>query len=110
MATAERFCASFHGRRRRPFVVRATSLSFVARWRSADELVAGAVHGEDVLRFVGRGLDLLPQLRDEVVDRPRRRRLLVAPDLVQDLLTGDDLTRVRDEIPEQIELACRELD
>ena len=63
-----------------------------------------------MLGLVGRGLDLLPQLGDEVVDRARRRRLLVAPDLVQNLLARDDLARVRHQIAEEIELARREVD
>src|SRR5258708_5520969 len=53
---------------------------------SADELVARSVHGQDVLRLVGRRLDLLPELRDEVVDGPGGRRFLVTPDLIEDLL------------------------
>src|SRR3954469_1542694 len=77
---------------------------------SADEFVAGAVDGEDVLGFVGRTLDLLPELRHEVVDGARGRRLLVAPDLIQDLLAGDDLAGVRDEIPQQVEFPGREVD
>src|SRR6185369_14610759 len=77
---------------------------------SADELVPGAVDGEDVLGFLGRSLDLLPQLRHEVVDRARRRRLLIAPDLVEDLLARDDLAGVRDQVAEQIELARGEVD
>jgi len=68
------------------------------------------VDGEDVFRLVRRLLDLLPQLGDEVVDRPRRRRLLVSPHLIQDLLARDDLAGVRDEIAEQIEFAGGEVD
>src|SRR2546426_8100876 len=75
-----------------------------------DELVAGAVDGQDVLRLVGCALELLAQLRHEVVDRARGRRLLVAPDLIEDLFSGDDLAGVADQIPEQIELARREVD
>src|SRR5205814_9595138 len=63
--------------------------------------VSGAVDGEDVLGLVRRLLDFLAQFRDEVVDRARRRRLFVAPDLVEDLLAGDDLAGMRDQISEQ---------
>src|SRR5262245_7364289 len=77
---------------------------------STHELVARAVHGEDVLRLVRRRLDLLPQLRDEVVDGPRGRGFLVAPDLIEDLLAGHDLAGVRDEIPQEVEFARREVD
>ena len=63
-----------------------------------------------MLRLVRGALDLLPQLRDEVVDRARGRRFLVAPDLVEDLLARHDLSGVRDEVAEQIEFARRELD
>src|SRR5882757_5549848 len=77
---------------------------------SADELVPGAVDGEDVLGFVGRSLDLLPQLRHEVVDGPRGRRFFVAPDLVENLLAGHDLAGVRDEVAQEIELARGEVD
>ena len=55
---------------------------------------------EDVLGFVRCGLDLLTQLRHEIVDRPRRRRLFVAPHLIENLLPRHDLTGVRDEIAE----------
>src|SRR4051812_31285075 len=77
---------------------------------SPDELIASSMHGQDVLRFMGRSLDLLPQLRHEVIDRPCRRRLLVAPDLIEDLLSGHHLTGMRDEIPEQIEFSRGEVD
>src|SRR3954467_12604068 len=77
---------------------------------SADELVAGAVDGEDVLGFVRRSLDLLPGLRHEVVDGARGRRLFVTPALVEDLLAGDDLSGVGDEVAEQVELARGEVD
>src|SRR5216684_2877220 len=75
-----------------------------------DELIAGAVDGEDVLGLVRGTLDLLPQLRDEVVDRPRGRRFLISPDLIEDLLARDHLAGVRHEIPEEVELARREID
>src|SRR3954466_7846422 len=74
------------------------------------KLVTGAMDGGDMFRFVRRALDLLPELRHEVVDRPRGRRFLVAPDLIEDLLASDDLAGVGDKIPEEVELARREVD
>ena len=52
----------------------------------AGELVAQAVHGEDVLRHAGIGFELLPQPRDVHVDGAGRRRGVVAPHLVQQLV------------------------
>src|SRR5438093_9188975 len=57
-----------------------------------------------------RRFDLLPELRDEIVDRARRRRLFVAPHLIEDLLARDDLAGVRDKVTEEIELAGGEID
>src|SRR5688572_21556201 len=51
----------------------------------AGELVAEAVDGEDVLGDPRVGLEFLPQPRHVHVDRPGRRRRVVAPDLVQQL-------------------------
>src|SRR5262249_57639521 len=82
----------------------------VKRGQLSDELVSRAVDGEDVLWLVRRFLDLLPQLRHEVVDRSRRRRLFVAPHLIENLLARDDLTGVREQIAQQIELAGGEID
>src|SRR3954466_6154914 len=78
--------------------------------RSPDELVARPVHGKNVLGFVRRPRDLLPELGHEIVDRARGRRSVVTPDLVEDLLTRDHLTGVRHQVPEQVELARGEVD
>src|SRR6266550_6331380 len=85
-------------------------MSWRRRARLPDELISGTVHGEDVLGFVRRWFDFLPELGDEIVDGPRRGRLLVSPDLVQDLLARDDLAGVNDQIPQQIEFASGEVD
>src|SRR5437660_10517997 len=57
-----------------------------------------------------RGLDLLPELRHEIVDRARRRRLFVAPHLIEDLLARDYLAGVRDKVAQEIEFAGSEID
>jgi hypothetical protein len=72
--------------------------------------MAGSVDGQNVLGRVRGAFDLLPEFRDEVVDRARGRELLVTPDLVQDLLARDDLSRVLPEVAQQVELARGELD
>src|SRR5262245_14509664 len=74
------------------------------------ELISGAVDGENVFGSVGQRLNLLAQLRDEVVDGPCGRKFLVAPDLVQNLLARDHLAGVLDEIAQQIEFASCEFD
>ena len=65
---------------------------------------------QDVLRRVRRAFDLLPQLGHEVVDGARGGELLVAPHFVEDLLARHHLPGVLHEIPQQVELACGELD
>src|SRR4051795_1391150 len=56
------------------------------------------------------GLELAPQVRDEDLDRVRRRERVVAPDLLQEALAGDDDALVAHEVLEELELALGELD
>ena len=80
---------------------------FAAEGRAplADELVAHAVHREDVLRVAGVGLDFLPQPGDVYVDRARRRHRVVAPDFVEQFVAGQRRLAMLDEVLEQQELA-----
>src|SRR4051794_2876664 len=56
------------------------------------------------------GLELAPQVRDEDLDRVRRRERVVAPDLLEEALAGDDDALVAHEVLEQLELALGQLD
>ena len=59
--------------------------------------------------FVDVVLELRAQLVDEVVDRARRAVVVEAPDLVEDLVAGEDAPAVLDQVLEQVELAARAL-
>lgn len=74
------------------------------------ELVPEAVDREDVLRRFRIAFDLLPQARDVHVDGPRQRHLVVAPDVRQQRVARQGRAPVLDEIAQQLELACREID
>src|SRR5262249_53683681 len=75
-----------------------------------DELVPGAVDGQDVARLAAAVADLGPQLRDVRVDRARGRVALVAPDVLEQLLARDGVTLALDEVAQQLELARREVE
>src|SRR5688500_9945351 len=77
--------------------------------RLAYELVAEAVHGENVLRMARVGLDLLAQPGDVDVDRARRGHGVVTPDFVQQLVAGERGAAVLEEIAQELELARGEL-
>src|SRR6185437_5235705 len=55
------------------------------------------------------GLELATQVRDEHLDRVRRRERVVAPDLVEQPLARDHDALVAHHVLEQLELALREL-
>src|SRR5258708_37441718 len=86
-----------------------SSTAMAAR-RSPIELVPHAVHGQEELRVGGTRLDLLAQLGDVNVDGARQRRLVVAPDLVEQAVARDHLAAVLDEVPQEAHLARRHLD
>src|SRR4051794_23691145 len=54
------------------------------------------------------GFQLPSQVGDEDLDRVRDREGVVAPDLVEQLLAGDDQPLVAHQVLEQLELALRE--
>src|SRR5439155_17750202 len=68
------------------------------------EAVALAVDGQDMTRALGIVLELLPEAQDVGVHGPRGGELLVAPDLVEQPVSRDDLVAVLDQIAQQIEL------
>src|SRR5688500_13849817 len=77
--------------------------------RLAYELVAEAVHGENVLRMARVGLDLLPKPGDVDVDRARRGHGVVAPDFVEQLVARQRRAAVLDEVAQQLEFTRRQL-
>jgi hypothetical protein len=60
-------------------------------------------------RFLGC-LELAAQIRDEDLDRVRRREGVVAPDLVEQALARDDDPLVAHQVLEELELALGQLD
>ena len=79
------------------------------RSRGALQHVAGAALGVEQPRLAA-GLELAPQVRDEDVDRVGRRDRVVAPDVLEQALAGDDQPLVAHQVLEQLELAVGELD
>src|SRR6184192_4365301 len=73
------------------------------------QAIAVPVHGVDEARVVRVGLDLLPQPRDRVVDRPRARDVEIAPHLAQQLAPVDDALPALGQVLEQLQLAVREV-
>src|SRR4051812_43174860 len=73
------------------------------------EDVAGTAFGVQQARLAAR-LELAPQVGDEDVDRVRRRHRVIAPDLVEQALAGDDEALVAHQELEQLELAVGQLD
>jgi len=71
----------------------------------AHELVAHAVHGEDVLRLLGIRLDFLAEPGHVHVDRPGRRHRVIAPHFVQEFVAAERRLAMLDEVLEQQELA-----
>src|SRR5688500_4109934 len=75
-----------------------------------DEFVPEAVVGDDVLRVAGIVFELLSEPRDVQVDGARRRHRVVAPDLVEQLVAAERGAAMFDEILQQLEFACREVE
>ena len=59
---------------------------------------------------LGVALDLLAKTRDVDVDGARQRRLVVPPHLRQQLVARQRRAAMLDEVPQQLELARREID
>src|SRR6476619_3539128 len=82
------------------------------------EILPSALATEHVSRAADRvqearlaaGLELAPEVRDEHLDRVRRREGVVAPDLLEEPLARHDDPLVAHEVFEQFELALRQLD
>src|SRR5688500_9297597 len=74
------------------------------------EAVPDAAHGEQVLGVLGVLLDLLAQVADVDVDRPRVAEGRVAPDPGQQHLAREDPAGVAGERLEDLELDVRRLD
>src|SRR5262249_21759815 len=74
------------------------------------ELVAETVDGDDEFRGFGVGFDLLPQPGDVDVDRPRQRRLVVAPDVREQRIARQCGAAMHDEMSQQLELARGQID
>src|SRR5689334_2330612 len=52
------------------------------------EPIAERVHREQMPRFAGNVLDLLPQLHDQLIKRPGRAVIVDAPDFVEQRFAG----------------------
>src|SRR5688500_5175843 len=72
------------------------------------ESVADAADRLDVGRILGVGLDLLAQRIDAAVDAAVGHDDVVAPDRLQDLVTGEGASRAPGEEGEQLEFLGRE--
>src|SRR5919199_991645 len=74
------------------------------------EAVADSAHGEEVLRLLGVALELLAQVTDVDVDRPRVAVGAVAPDAGEEHVARPHAARVRREGGEDLELDVGRLD
>src|SRR3954453_2123644 len=74
------------------------------------EAVADSAHGEEVLRLLGVELELLAQVADVDVDRPRVAVCAVAPDAGEEHVARPDAAGVRRERREDLELHVRRRD
>ena len=61
-------------------------------WELADKLIANAVYGHDVPRLIGHGLNLMAQTRNKVINRSCSRVVVIAPDIVEQLVAGPAVT------------------
>src|SRR3954463_7299107 len=78
-------------------------------WRLYAEYVARAADRMEESRLA-TGFELPSQVGDEHLDRVRDRERVIAPDLVQQLLTRDHEALVAHQVLEELELALREVD
>src|SRR5947209_3167211 len=77
---------------------------------SVDEFVPKAMDGDNVLRLIRRVLYLLPQLGNVIVNGAGYWIVLVAPDLIEQLFARHGFTFMLREVPENLELAGRQID
>ena len=77
---------------------------------SGGEAVAEAANREDEFRAPRVGFQLLAVPRHVDVHGSGGRQRLVSPDLLQELVAGDDAAAVIDEVTQQVELAGGEVD
>jgi len=76
--------------------------------RSANEFVSEAVDGQNALAVTRIGLQLLPQPGDMDIHGPRHWGGLIAPDLLQQFLSGDNFFTMNDQVLQQVVFAGRE--
>jgi hypothetical protein len=69
------------------------------------ELVANAMYGDDVPRIGGVLLDLLPKAGNVVVYHTRERRVVIAPDFIQQLIARESLATTLNEVFQHSEFA-----
>ena len=60
----------------------------------SDKSIANAVNGDYVLWVCRVGFELVPQTRNVSVDGPCVERSVFAPNVVEELFTGDSFARV----------------
>jgi len=65
--------------------------------------------GDDVFGIGGPIFKFLPELCDVIIDRSSKRKVVISPDGVEQLITGDGLAAMLDEILQDVEFARREL-
>src|ERR1700732_2139814 len=80
------------------------------RGRGGGEPVADPGDGEDEERPAGGVLDLAPKVAYMDVDDAGLDRVLVAPDMVEDLLAREHLARIAGKERQQVELRVGQLD
>ena len=66
------------------------------------QLVADAVHGQEVPGIVAVVAELLAQLHDHLVERARGAIVIVAPHVVKQAVARQDLTGMRGEELEEL--------
>src|SRR5688572_3307567 len=74
------------------------------------QLIATTVYRNDVAGVVGFRFELGAKFRDVIVNRAGYRKLVVAPDVAQQLFAAHDFVAMRDQVSEQLELARRKSD
>src|SRR5678816_1141599 len=94
-------------KRRRSSSSSSSTPSAIATSARLDELVPHPVDGHDEARLAPAVADLRPQLRDVRVHGAGRGVALVAPDVLEELVTGDRLPLPLDQVAQQLELARR---
>ena len=78
--------------------------------RSFEKFISRPGNGNQMPGLSRIVLDLLPQIMDEGIDGPRRRKMFVAPDLIEDAVPIDDFAFPADEQFQEIILLSRQVD